>query len=390
MDIECRTCGAQLVLEAHVRTAVCPYCASPAVVERPPAPGRPTPLFVIGFALTQEAASIAVRDWLGRRGFFTKSSVKQGRIDSIRGVYLPAYLYSALAQSNYRAEIGEDYQETETYTTTDSQGNTVTRTRTVTRTEYRTLQGNHATYVMDVIVTASRSVNNAELEAVEPFDLRTMRRYSPALLSGWIAEEPTMAPAECAALARQEALGKIGQELAAFMPGDSHRALWYQTALDRESADLVCLPLWVLAIRHAPNEPPFRMLINGQTGKIYGKAPLSWVKILLAVLIALALLATPFILGAVLGDDADDGPSRRGGRSDKATPTAAATATAAPSAPATTTSGTRTPTPGTRPTATATRTATATKTTTATKTATTTPKPTTGTGTGKKPGGRAP
>jgi cell division septation protein DedD len=241
---------------------------------------------------------------------------------------------------------------------------------------------------MDVIVTASRSVNNAELEAVEPFDLRTMRRYSPALLSGWLAEEPTMAVAECAALARQEALAKIGQELAAFMPGDSHRDLWFQTGLDRESADLICLPLWVLAIRHAPDEPPFRMLINGQTGKIYGKAPLSWVKILLVVLALLALLATPFIVGALTGSD-DEGSSRSGGRSGKAKPAP----TEEPTAPtATATSSPRTPATPTTPTATGPRPAkpSGTTTTTPTKTATSPAKPPGGASTAKGPGGRTP
>ncbi len=163
--------------------------------------------------MSKEGAQGSVKEWLGRRGFFVQSSVKTGTVDTIKGVYTPAYLYSAMATSQYSAQIGENYQETETYTTTDSNGNTVVRTRTVTKTEWRYLQGQHSQYVMDVLVTGSRAIPNPELEAIEPFDLRLMRKYTPALISGWIAEEPTLSLPECYGLARQEAMEKIGKEM---------------------------------------------------------------------------------------------------------------------------------------------------------------------------------
>nr|WP_148313757.1 hypothetical protein [Sorangium cellulosum] len=319
MQLECETCGASLRVEADQRTAACPYCASPSVVERPPSNDRPSPHFVLGFAMARESAQGAVAAWLGKRSLFVQSSVKRGTIDAIRGVYTPAYLYSAMAQTRYAAQIGENYQETETYTTTDDKGNTVTRTRVVTRTEHRHLEGQRATYVMDVLVVASRAVQNAELEALEPFDLRTMRRYTPAVLSGWVAEEPTLTQAECYALARREALEKIGRDLQGFMPGDSHHGLTHETRLDQETLELIYVPLWVLAIRHDPRKPPFRVLINGQTGAIHGKAPLSWVKIALAVLLAILLLAAPFVLAAARDRD----PAERRGVARPPAPAAA-------------------------------------------------------------------
>ncbi|AGP32431.1 hypothetical protein [Sorangium cellulosum] len=319
VQLECETCGASLRVEADQRTAACPYCASPSVVERPPSNDRPSPHFVLGFAMARESAQGAVAAWLGKRSLFVQSSVKRGTIDAIRGVYTPAYLYSAMAQTRYAAQIGENYQETETYTTTDDKGNTVTRTRVVTRTEHRHLEGQRATYVMDVLVVASRAVQNAELEALEPFDLRTMRRYTPAVLSGWVAEEPTLTQAECYALARREALEKIGRDLQGFMPGDSHHGLTHETRLDQETLELIYVPLWVLAIRHDPRKPPFRVLINGQTGAIHGKAPLSWVKIALAVLLAILLLAAPFVLAAARDRD----PAERRGVARPPAPAAA-------------------------------------------------------------------
>jgi hypothetical protein len=289
--IQCTTCGATVTLDAGHRTARCPYCASPQVIERPPALDLPNPDFVVGFALGRAAAEAVARRWLRSRSVFTVSGVRTARIADIQGVYLPVYLYSAAARSQYAASIGENYTETQHYTTTDSKGHTHHHTRTVVKTEHRPLQGVRDEYVADVVVTASRGVPNAELQAVEPFDLRALRRYSPAMISGWIAEEPSLGFDACLAQARAESMAVIGANLTGFMPGDSHRDLRYQTQFREESLVSLLAPIWVLALRYDDRKPPFRLLVNGQTGAAHGKAPLSWRKIGLAVGLGLLLVA---------------------------------------------------------------------------------------------------
>src|SRR5688572_25798443 len=117
MNLRCEGCGAAIVLEASQRTAVCPYCTSPNVIERPPTAGLPNPAFVLGFAVGREAAQQAVRGWIRRQGIFTHGGIRTAPLEDLRGIYLPAYLYGALTRSQYAAEIGENYQTTETYTT---------------------------------------------------------------------------------------------------------------------------------------------------------------------------------------------------------------------------------------------------------------------------------
>lgn len=248
-------------------------------------------MFTLGFALGEGPARERVKGWLQSRGFFRDPALKRAAIVDLKGIYVPAFLYTATAHASYRAEIGEDYQETETYTTTDSKGNTETHTRTVTKTEWRDLVGELTAYVADVLVTASRSIGNAELEAVEPYDLVQMRRFTPALLSGWIAEEPSLAPEECMRLARDEAMTNVGHRLGRLMPGDSYQNLQYQSRLENEAADLVHVPMWVLAARLDPQKPPVRILVNGQSGKVVGDAPLSWLRIVLVALAVLALVS---------------------------------------------------------------------------------------------------
>ena len=292
----CQQCGAGLAFDG-VRTARCPYCDSPNFVERPPAQGQPDPQFVVTFVGDAEVARRSFDRWLGGRTMFADSALRNAKVEDLKGIYVPSYLYSAVATTDYTAQIGENYTETETYTTYEN-GKLVTKTRTVTKTEYRPLAGRHVSYVTDVLVSASAGLPNIELAHVEPYDYRQMRRFSPALISGWIAEEFSRAARDCAQLSRREAVDLIGNKLRNFMPGDSYSDLSWSTKVSWESLDPVLVPVWVFAVRYRPDKEPLRVVINGQSGKCHGKVPLSVWKIVLVVALVLAAIAAVIIVGA--------------------------------------------------------------------------------------------
>ncbi|MBC8068252.1 MAG: hypothetical protein IAG13_07955 [Deltaproteobacteria bacterium] len=298
VSLQCDGCGAQIQVEVGLRTAKCPYCASPAVVERPADPSRPDPTFVIGFVIPKEKALERAREWI-KRPMFAPGAFRRAQPSDLRGLYVPAYLYTAVAHADYSAEIGENYTVTETYTTTDSKGNAVTRTRTRIETEWRSLQGSWSAYVDDILVTASRGLPDLELDGIEPFDLRTLARFSPKMLAGWIAEDPSIVPGECQQRARAEIEDAIGRRLAAHMPGDKHRSLHYQFRAQHEDLELVMLPVWVLAVRYAKDKPPVRLVLNGQTGQVHGRSPLSWTKIVVLSLIVIAIVV---VIALVMGN----------------------------------------------------------------------------------------
>lgn len=293
--LSCEGCGAALNVASGERTTRCPYCASPAVVARPRSAGE-DPTFVVGFVIPESDARTRAKAWM-RGTWFVKSGFKEADVTDMRGVYLPAYLYSASAHVGYTASIGENYTVTETYTTTDANGKTVTRTRTRVETEWRSLSGEWSAYLDDVVVTASRGLHNDELEAIEPYDLRALRRYTPKVLSGWLAEDPSRTATECAEMARDEAIQQIGRRVGAFMPGDSHRELRYRTRFAHEHGALVLLPVWVLAVKYDPEQPAVRMVLNGQTGALVGRPPRSWAKVAIAVVAGILAVALVVYLG---------------------------------------------------------------------------------------------
>ncbi len=285
--IECEACRAVLTLPGAQRAQVCPYCASPNVVTGHADGERPT--FCIPHSEGETLATRALEGWQTTLGFFRHPGVRRAKLESFQGVYLPAVLYSAVAHTRYSASIAEEYYVTKTHTVTVN-GKSETRTERVKEHEWRPLAGSFSAYATDIIVSASAGLPNEELEAIEPFDLRALRRYSQGLVAGWAVEAPTRRRDECIQLARGEFVNHVGARLAAFMPGDMHSSLTHDSHVEDENAESMLVPLWVLALKYDAEKPALRVLINGQTGKTWAKVPWSWPRIITAVTLALAAI----------------------------------------------------------------------------------------------------
>ena len=121
----CDNCAAEIGTEGEQRSFVCPFCDSTYVSEFSPASsGRQEPEFVIGFALTPEQARAKFKTWISENSLFRPGDLKSATIeDKLKGVYLPFWSFSMLAESRWNANIGEYWYRTETYVTRDSKGN---------------------------------------------------------------------------------------------------------------------------------------------------------------------------------------------------------------------------------------------------------------------------
>jgi hypothetical protein len=252
IHLRCEACGALMSIGREQRTKRCPFCDAPSVVTRPAAAGRPQPIFAFGFVVEREDAARAVCDWIRKRRM-APLGLARATAERIAGIYLPAYLYSATAQSKYQASIGEQYRKIGLKSNDDG-GLTIGRREEI---EYHDLSGRHVAYVSDILVTASRSLSNEEVASIEPFDFTRLRRYSPVLVAGWSSEEPSLTPEECLHLARNEANASVGQSVYGFMPGDEIRSLEHRTDLTDESIDLVLVPVWTLPCGTTRTGRPF-------------------------------------------------------------------------------------------------------------------------------------
>lgn len=294
--IHCGTCGAHISIDSNRRSYTCPFCDSNYVLDLPPeVTQRQPPEFVIGFAVSAEAALEKFRTWIGSNSWFRPGDLARRRIeDKLQGVYLPFWSFSMLARSRWHAEIGEYWYRTETYRTYEN-GQWVTRTRTVRETEWWPLSGRHHEYYSGYLVSGSRGLPQREAERIKPFHLAAAKRYQPRYLAGWSCEEYSIQREAALAVCQQEFRRREQQAVAAFLPGDTHRGLRVETAFSHVQSDLVLLPIYILSYRY--RDKIYRFLVNGQTGAVAGDKPVSAVRVLLFVLgILLLLLAVGLII----------------------------------------------------------------------------------------------
>jgi len=297
---QCQTCGAETAVPDDTRSFTCPFCDSNYVVELPPAEtGRQAPEFVIGFAITPEQARQRFRRWLAAGGWLRPGDLARASVeDKLKGIYLPFWSFSMLAESEWSAQIGEYWYRTETYTTVEN-GKTVTHTRTVTETEWRPLDGRRHEYYSGYLVSGSRGLKQEDAEAIKPFQLAGLKRYAPYFLAGWLSEEYSIDRDGALKVCQEEFFRREQAACGAFMPGDTHSDLRVETHFSRVNSDLILLPVYILSYRYGGKL--YRFLLNGQTGKASGAKPISPGRIAALVGAILAGILLVILIFALFG-----------------------------------------------------------------------------------------
>jgi DNA-directed RNA polymerase subunit RPC12/RpoP len=308
--VQCNECGATVTLGPEERSGACIYCASPMVVTSPAGNQLITPESLVPFTVAQDVAAHSFGTWLKGLWFRPNDLGKLAKLEKINGVYVPYWTFDADVRSDWTAERGWNYQETEEYSTVEN-GETVYKTRTVTKTRWESAWGWREDSFDDVLVCGSKGVPPDLVDKLTTFQTTQLVPYSPAYLSGWRAEAYVVDLPAGWQLAQKKMADVQETRCGSDVGGDTHRALSVRTGFANETFKHVLLPVYVGAYRYG--NKPYQVLINGQTGEVVGKAPYSIWKILAAVLVALAFVS---IVGFLIMRSQEPAPSN------KPTPTA--------------------------------------------------------------------
>jgi hypothetical protein len=293
----CQNCGSDIATSTGQRTYRCPFCDSTYVAEiANRSSDKRRPEFIIGFAVTREQATEKYAAWIQKRGWFRPGDLSMKAISEKQmGVYVPFWHYAYAAFSDWRAMIGQYWYRTETYTVKTSDGKTQTRTRTVQETEWRPLSGRHRKYYFGYLVSASKGLSQQESLSIQPYDLRSITRFKPYFLAGWMSEEYSIEFNEAQSIAEGEFRNREINSISRMMPGDTFSGLQVQTNFDLNEIDLMMLPVHILSYRY--RDRVYRFLVNGQTGRFAGEKPISGIRVAIAIIIGLLIITA--IVGLV-------------------------------------------------------------------------------------------
>ena len=285
---ECRTCGATVNFAGVAIASRCDFCGSDQVVEQASSQRSIRPQSLVPFAIEQSAATDKFRHWLTKLWFRPNDLKRLAQVGEIHGVYVPYWTFDANVSSQWTAQAGYYYYVTETYTTTEN-GKPVQRTRQVRHTRWTSASGSRQDRYDDVLVTASRGLPHELADRLTTFDTSKLVAYDPHYLAGWRAEEYAVELDQAWTLGSDKIANSQRSRCAGDVPGDTHRALDVRNQFFNETFKHVLLPLWIASYRY--RDEAYRFLVNGQTGEVTGEAPWSWIKITLAVLLALVVAA---------------------------------------------------------------------------------------------------
>ena len=284
MQVTCGGCGATVSFEPPQVAGQCPFCGVKLVMQPKLADPLIAPGAILPFALQQERANQAVREWIHSRWFAPGELRQLALVQGLSGVYVPFWSFSASVSTAYSGERGDNYTET---VTRQQGGQTVTEQ--VTRTRWSGSGGQVTVEFADLLVPATRAVQSIQLNDLEPWDLNQLTPYEPAYLAGFQAQRYTVPLADGFTLAKELMEPGIDAAIRQDIGGDQQRIHERRTRYRDTGFRHVLLPIWIGAYHFQGKL--FQVMVNARTGEVQGDRPYSSTKIALAVLLAVALAA---------------------------------------------------------------------------------------------------
>ena len=284
ITVKCQSCQAISVFAAGRVAQNCDFCGSPALAPYTEVQAPIRPQSLLPFKIADTAVRETIRKWYGTHWFAPGKLKNRALTDTLHGAYLPYWTFDAQAHADWTAEAGYHYYETENYE--DSNGKTQTRQVQQTRWQYASGVLDH--FFDDALVAASRGVPSDLLEKVEPFPTTDLVPYNTAFLSGWVVEQYQIDLIAAAERSRDLMQRQLEAMCSREVPGDTQRNLQVDATFSERTFKHILVPVWLLTYTYGAKN--FTVVINGYTGQIAGKYPLSWVKIFFAVIAVLFLI----------------------------------------------------------------------------------------------------
>ncbi len=279
-EVQCKQCGAVTVYDALETAAVCPFCGStsvmPAATENTIAPGAVCP-----FSITKDQAGERFTKWLKGKLFAPRKAKQNARPDAFQGVYLPYWTYDAQTTSNFTARAGYDR------TVKDRDGNR----KTVT--DWRHVSGIYQEFFDDVTVMASKRQADSGVRACEPFDFSKLVPYSPQVVAGFVAERYSIGLKDGWASAQKTIQSRLSSSISSYVRrhwnADRSDSVRFSTLYSNITYKYLLVPTWISSFKY--KDKVYQFAVNGQTGKVGGKAPVSAWRVILFILAIIGVIA---------------------------------------------------------------------------------------------------
>lgn len=245
---ECHACGAVFLLAPEMVSLTCSYCASVYVIEQAETHQLLPPESIIPFSIDESRARQIMIAWSKHQRLPANT-----RLEPPRGLYFPAWKFTISGPLPWNSLIPDNND----FDIPDAMDG------------WKTHSGMELVAQDDILVPGSQTLPENWFDNFCQYDLDQLVPYDPAYLADWPAESYQIslsdASLEARAMVLEHARSAVKDKIPAF-----HKNLYLDSKdLMVETFKLILLPLWISHFR--VDQKHYPLLINGQTGKVWGR-----------------------------------------------------------------------------------------------------------------------
>ena len=280
----CKYCGADNIKDSKDLSSQCPFCGSDSVIKLDELPGI-KPHRVIPFKISKDEALKKFQMKLKKSFYAPKKLKKEYQETPLSGIYLPSWTFDSHAITDYRGVLGKYYTRTV--------GSGKDR-RTVTEIRWFPIRGVKTFDFDDVLVTSGKTLTNDQMSNILPYNTNDSLVYDEAYLAGYNAEHYTVSLEDGWDLSKNKTDDLMKQSILNQYHYDVVRDYKQHSVYSNIKFKYVLLPVWKSHYKYRNKD--FYFIVNGSTGKVGGKMPVSFWKVSMTVLFVILIIALIVIL----------------------------------------------------------------------------------------------
>ncbi|MFI3166923.1 MAG: TFIIB-type zinc ribbon-containing protein [Bacillota bacterium] len=263
VEFHCQNCGAVLITDKYTSATMCSYCDSPIFLSERLS-DKLAPAYAIPFSINADDARLKFTEWAKKRKVIPTSFIKNDRLKDMQGVYVPFWLYDVNGRGDVSAHC--------TRVSSRVQGDyRITTTR-----HYDVYRKVEVEYVK-IPVDASEKMIDEYMDMIEPFDYSKLTKFDMGYLAGFTAEKYTYDDKALLPRLTSRVSSYVRDFVGTTIRGYTTKVITRESySAQQRNASYTLLPVYVLNYDHEGKTYSFMM--NGQTGKIVGKPPISKLK----------------------------------------------------------------------------------------------------------------
>lgn len=273
-EVTCSKCGGHFTMTPYSLSSNCPFCQTPAITDFVK---EITPESLLPFQISQKEAQERFKKWIGSL-WFAPSKLKKflDGDKKLKGYYLPHWTYDADTFTHYHGQRGDVYY-VQVEKTVVVNGREERRMVQEARIKWTPVSGQVSQSFDDITIGASKTISNAILDNLTPWNTQVLVPFNQKYLSGFDSEEYTVGLDNGFELAKVKMNHVIRQKIRADIGGDQQQISNMRTQYNDTSYKNVLFPIWTAEFKW--KKKTYNYAINGQTGKVTGERPYSWLKI---------------------------------------------------------------------------------------------------------------